>query len=124
MEFYGNLNLLKTGLVFADALTTVSPRYAEEIQTSPLGCGLEGVLQQRRDELSGIINGVDYDEWNPADRSAPADQLRRRRLSPRARPPARRRCSSELGLPQSPTCRWSASSAGWPIRRASTWSRP
>jgi starch synthase len=66
MEFYGKLNLMKTGLVFADALNTVSPRYAEEIQSAPLGCGLEGVLQQRRDVLSGIINGVDYGTWNPA----------------------------------------------------------
>lgn len=66
MEFYGKLNLLKTGLVFADALNTVSPRYAEEIQSAPLGCGLEGVLQQRRGVLSGIINGVDYGIWNPA----------------------------------------------------------
>lgn len=66
MEFYGNLNLLKTGIVFADAINTVSPRYAEEIQSSPLGCGLEGVLQYRRDVLSGILNGVDYSVWNPA----------------------------------------------------------
>jgi starch synthase len=66
MEFYGKLNLMKTGLVFADAINTVSPRYADEIQTAPLGCGLEGVLQQRRDVLSGIVNGVDYRVWNPA----------------------------------------------------------
>ena len=66
LEFYGNLNLLKTGLVFADRLNTVSPRYAEEIQSAPLGCGLEGVLQQRRGVLSGIINGVDYDDWDPS----------------------------------------------------------
>lgn len=66
MEFHGKLNLLKTGLVFADSISTVSPRYAEEIQTSPLGCGLEGVLQNRRDVLSGILNGMDADEWNPA----------------------------------------------------------
>lgn len=66
MEFYGKLNLLKTGLVFADALGTVSPRYAQEIQTPAQGCGLEGVLQQRRDDLSGIVNGVDYKVWNPA----------------------------------------------------------
>ncbi len=65
MEFFGNLSLLKTGLVFADRLNTVSPRYAEEIQSAPLGCGLEGVLQQRRGVLSGIINGVDYRHWNP-----------------------------------------------------------
>jgi len=66
MEFYGKLNLLKTGLVFADAITTVSPRYAQEIQTSPLGCGLEGVLQHRRDVLTGILNGIDAEAWNPA----------------------------------------------------------
>lgn len=65
MEFFGNLNLLKTGLVFADRLNSVSPRYAEEIQSAPLGCGLEGVLQQRRGVLSGIINGTDYRHWNP-----------------------------------------------------------
>jgi starch synthase len=65
MEFYGELNLLKTGLVFADAINTVSPRYAEEIQSVPLGCGLEGVLQSRRRDLFGILNGVDYSQWNP-----------------------------------------------------------
>ncbi len=66
MEFYGNLSFLKTGIVFADMLTTVSPTYAREILSAPLGCGLEGVLQHRRDDLEGIINGVDYGEWNPA----------------------------------------------------------
>jgi starch synthase len=65
MEFYGNLSFLKTGLAFADAISTVSPRYAEEIQRPPLSCGLDGILQYRRDELFGIINGVDYAEWNP-----------------------------------------------------------
>ncbi len=65
LEFWGNINLLKAGLVFADALTTVSPKYAEEIQCEPLGCGLEGLLQDRADDLSGIINGVDYGVWNP-----------------------------------------------------------
>jgi len=65
MEFYGNLSFLKTGIAFADALTTVSPRYAEEIQQPPLSCGLDGILQYRRDDLFGIINGVDYREWNP-----------------------------------------------------------
>ncbi len=65
MEFFGQLNLMKTGLVFSDAINTVSPRYAEEIQSAPLGSGLEGVLQQKRNILSGIINGVDYSQWNP-----------------------------------------------------------
>lgn len=74
MEFFGNLNLLKTGLTFADRLNTVSSRYAEEIQSAPLGCGLEGVLEHRRDVLSGIVNGADYREWDPAtDHSLPAN---------------------------------------------------
>jgi len=66
MEYHGNLNLLKTGLVFADAINTVSPRYAKEIQTSRFGHGLEGVLRHRREVLTGILNGVDYGVWNPA----------------------------------------------------------
>lgn len=66
LEFYGNLNLLKGGLVFADRLNTVSPRYAREIQTPEQGYGLEGVLQDRHEDLTGIINGVDYRLWDPA----------------------------------------------------------
>lgn len=65
MEFYGHLNFLKTGIVFADAVSTVSPRYAEEIQSQPMGCGLEGALRERRNVLAGIVNGVDYSRWNP-----------------------------------------------------------
>jgi len=67
MEFWGELNLLKTGIVFADAINTVSPRYAQEIQLAPLGCGLEGVLAQRQNVVRGILNGVDYSAWNPND---------------------------------------------------------
>ncbi len=66
LEYYGDLNLLKGGLVFADAINTVSPTYAEEIQLPPLGCGLENVLRYRRDVLSGILNGIDEEIWNPA----------------------------------------------------------
>ncbi|MGW8257482.1 MAG: glycogen synthase [Thermoguttaceae bacterium] len=66
MEFHGNLNLLKTGLVFADSISTVSPRYALEIQSPPLGCRMEEVLQYRHDVLSGILNGINPQEWNPA----------------------------------------------------------
>lgn len=65
MEFFGKLNLLKTGMVFADAISTVSPRYAEEIQTPEFGCGLESVLQFRRDSLTGILNGINAAEWSP-----------------------------------------------------------
>jgi starch synthase len=65
MEYYGNLNFLKSGIAFADVVTTVSPRYAQEIQSPPLSCGLEGILSHRRNDLFGIINGVDYGVWNP-----------------------------------------------------------
>ncbi len=65
MEFYGNLSFLKSGLAFADALSTVSPRYAQEIQEPPLSCGLEGILRHRSQDMFGIINGVDYGVWNP-----------------------------------------------------------
>ncbi len=66
LEFYSKVNLLKGALIFADHLTTVSPTYAKEIQTKEFGCGLEGVLYQRRHNLSGILNGLDYDIWDPA----------------------------------------------------------
>ena len=66
LEFHGHLSFLKAGIVFADLLNTVSPSYAKEIQTPYYGCGLHGVLAARRDCLFGIVNGVDYDEWDPA----------------------------------------------------------
>jgi starch synthase len=66
LEYWGNVSLLKSGLVYADALTTVSPTYALEIQTPEFGKGMEGVLQNRRAELHGILNGADYSLWNPA----------------------------------------------------------
>ena len=65
MEFYGRLNLLKTGIVFADSISTVSPTYAEEITSPDQGCGLQGVLQSRADRLTGILNGIELSEWNP-----------------------------------------------------------
>lgn len=66
MEFYGRINFLKAGLVFADTITTVSPSYAGEIRTPDYGFGLDGVLQNRVKDLVGILNGVDYAVWNPA----------------------------------------------------------
>lgn len=63
-EFYGQLNCLKAGIATADVVTTVSPRYAREITTEPFGAGLDGLLRRRRADLIGILNGVDYDEWN------------------------------------------------------------
>lgn len=63
-ECYGQLNCLKAGLEYSDVLTTVSPRYAREITTELYGCGLDGVLRRRQRVLTGILNGVDYEEWN------------------------------------------------------------
>lgn len=65
LEFYGRLNLLKAGCVYARRVTTVSPTYAREITTPEFGCGLEGVLRHRGRDLVGILNGVDTDDWNP-----------------------------------------------------------
>lgn len=65
LEYYGKLNFLKGGLLFADYLTTVSRRYAKEIQTPEYGAGLEGVIHGRADRLVGILNGVDYSIWSP-----------------------------------------------------------
>ncbi|MFH1995513.1 MAG: glycogen synthase GlgA [Candidatus Omnitrophota bacterium] len=65
-EFYGKLNLMKAGLVYADAISTVSPSYAKEIMTKEFGCGLEGVVSSRRRDLFGILNGLDYGSWDPA----------------------------------------------------------
>jgi starch synthase len=101
MEFFGHLNLMKTGLVFADAINTVSPRYAQEIQSSPLGCGLEGVLSQRRKVLSGIINGVDYNEWNPAsDAHLPAQYMPE--TVKQGKPQCKSALQQELGLENKP----------------------
>ncbi len=66
IEFFGKVNLLKGGLVYSDYLTTVSRKYAEEIQTPEYGCGLDGVVRGRGDRLVGILNGVDYTAWDPA----------------------------------------------------------
>ena len=65
IEFHDMLSFLKGGLVYADRITTVSPTYAKEIQTADFGYGLEGLLSHRKDFLSGIINGIDTDHWNP-----------------------------------------------------------
>ena len=65
MEFFGNVNFLKGALVYSDFITTVSKKYSQEIQTAEFGFGLEGVLRDRAATVTGILNGVDYDEWSP-----------------------------------------------------------
>jgi starch synthase len=66
MEYWGRISFLKAGIVFSRLVTTVSPRYAEEIQTAQFGFGFDGILRERAGKLVGILNGIDYDEWNPA----------------------------------------------------------
>lgn len=66
IEFYGRVNFLKAGIVYADLLNTVSRRYSQEVQTPEFGCGLDGILRYRAEDVHGIQNGVDYSEWNPA----------------------------------------------------------
>jgi starch synthase len=96
LEFYGDVNFLKAGIVFAHAITTVSPRYAAEIETAELGEGLDGVLRTRHGQLRGIVNGIDADEWDPAtDRHLPAHYTRADR-SGKAR--CKTALQAELGL--------------------------
>jgi starch synthase len=66
LEYYGNISLLKAGIVYSDAVTTVSPAYVGEIQTPEYGMGMEGILRYRRESLHGILNGADYHLWDPA----------------------------------------------------------
>ena len=89
-EFYGKINLLKAGLLFADALTTVSPTYAKEIRTQEYGFGLEGVVKKRAKDLHGILNGLDTKLWDPAvDKRIPAAYSA-------ADMSGKRRCKAEL----------------------------
>jgi len=67
LEYHGNMAFIKGGLAYADWLSTVSPTYAHEIQGAEFGFGLDGLLRHRAEQLNGIINGVDYDDWNPAE---------------------------------------------------------
>jgi starch synthase len=78
IEFYGRVNFLKGALIYSDYLTTVSPKYAEEIKTAEYGYGLDGVIRQREDRLTGILNGVDYSAWSPE-----RDKLIASRYSPK-----------------------------------------
>jgi starch synthase len=66
LEYWGRISYLKAGIVFSSLITTVSPRYAQEIQTPELGFGFDGILRARSHDLIGILNGIDYDRWDPA----------------------------------------------------------
>jgi starch synthase len=100
LEFYGRANFLKAGIVWADAVTTVSPTYAREIQTPEFGFGLDGLLRSRAYKLTGILNGVDYAEWDPREDPHLPARYSAEDLS------GKRECKlallSELGLPVNP----------------------
>ncbi len=71
IEFHGKISFMKAGLVYSRKITTVSPSYAREICTTEFGCGMDGILRDRGGDLSGILNGVDYEIWNPAEAEIP-----------------------------------------------------
>ncbi len=97
LEFWGDVNLMKGGLVFSDAIGTVSPTYAQEIQTPEFGFGLDGLLRSRAGVLNGILNGVDYGAWSPeVDRLLPANYSAD---SLEGKLACKRRLLEELGLP-------------------------
>lgn len=85
LEFYGQLSFMKAGLFYADHVTTVSPSYADEIQTPEQGCGLDGLLRERSASLTGILNAVDETVWNPAHDAALAAAFDSENASGKAR---------------------------------------
>lgn len=102
LEFYGDVNYLKGGILYSDAITTVSPTYASEIRSSnAFGAGLEGVLSGRSEDLYGIVNGVDYALWDPSTDPQLYQRFDHERLN------GKRQCKSvlqrEMGLPIRPT---------------------
>jgi starch synthase len=100
VESYGNIGFLKAGLQFADRITTVSPTYAREIQTSENGCGLDGLLRARSAVLTGIRNGIDVDVWNPETDTRIASRFSLLTLSARA--PNKTALQSRFGLKEEP----------------------
>jgi starch synthase len=96
LEFHGQFSFMKAGLQFADHVSTVSPRYALEIATPEFGCGLDGVIRGRGQAVSGILNGIDSEVWNPATDSAIAQRYDAERLAGKAA--CRRALQAELGL--------------------------
>ncbi|HKV01510.1 MAG TPA: glycogen synthase, partial [Ktedonobacteraceae bacterium] len=97
LEFYGSINCLKGGIIFSDAVSTVSPTYAKEIMTAEYGCGLEGVLASRADGVKGITNGIDVSAWNPESDSYLPAQYTAADLS--GKQACKRALQREFGLP-------------------------
>jgi len=97
LEFYSQMSFMKGGLAFADAITTVSQSYANEIQTPEFGCGLDGVLRARSKDLSGVLNGIDMDEWNPGSDKLIAQNYNRRTVAHKVK--NKTTLQAQLGLP-------------------------
>lgn len=99
LEYHGDLNLMKGAIIFSDRISTVSPRYAREIQTPEYGAGLDGILRARVRDLSGILNGADYTRWDPAtDPHLPANYSA---ADPSGKAVCKRQFQHLVGLPES-----------------------
>ena len=101
LEYHNHFSFIKGGLVYADRINTVSPTYAQEIQTLEFGYGLQGVLQHRADRVSGILNGIDTDVWNPGSDNRLAQKYNHQNLSGKAQNKAA--LQNKLGLTQDPS---------------------
>jgi starch synthase len=101
LEYYGHLNCLKAGILFADRLSAVSPTYAREIQILPYGHGLQSLLAARRDRLAGILNGVDYGAWDPSSDPFLPRTYDRTTVVP-GKAAAKQALQRRLGLPEQP----------------------
>jgi starch synthase len=97
IEFYGRVNYLKAGIVYADVINAVSRRYSQEIQTDEFGCGLEGILRYRSQDVYGVLNGIDDREWNPSSDRLIAARYSRTDLS--GKQMCKRDLLATLGLP-------------------------
>ncbi len=97
LEYYGDVNVMKAGIAFASRISTVSPQYAEEIQTPEGGWGLDGYLRTRSADISGILNGIDYAEWNPAEDPLIPAHFSRKNLRGKSR--CKSALQTDLGLP-------------------------
>ncbi len=129
LEFYGKLNFVKGGLIFSDLLTTVSRTYAREIRTPAFGSGLEGVLEERSRDLHGVINGIDYEMWDPQKDPAIAHPYSAADPEPKA--VCRETLRRELGLEDGagptrlcPPCSTRAVSSCSSARAKRIWRRP
>jgi starch synthase len=98
LEFFGNINFMKGGIIFSDVINTVSKRYSEEIQAPEFGFGLDGILRKRKNDLYGIINGIDYEGWDPAtDTLIPANYSV---MNPKKKAACKTALQEAMGLPK------------------------